>query len=288
MAYSVLSYRILKNDQSLVGSTIQREQVVRITCVCDTVADLPPIDLVTVPEGTMRLAPGSRAHIIATSADYMLDSAGNWIQQLPPSAAATYTKQEIDAMIQDIDDNLADLQQDLADLRTDIATDRSVLADLIDNGSKNIANMTLSSFTTTTKDGVTVSLSDDTITTSGNSGTSGNSFYNVFYNGNSALLPDGDWVASLYGTGIENFRIEVYDNVTGDVVKGQFGVPFHFSIPTGVNQSFLRITQKPSATCTGSFRLMICLKAAWDISTKFVPYCPTLEDLYKMVKSYHP
>ena len=35
MAYSVLSYRILKNEQTLIGSTIQREQVVRIFCVCD-------------------------------------------------------------------------------------------------------------------------------------------------------------------------------------------------------------------------------------------------------------
>ena len=187
---------------------------------------------------------------------------------------------EIDEKADSTDLTTETTARETADAKHDAA-----LVELIDSSAKNIANMTLSSFTTATKDGVTVSLSDDTITASGNSGTSGNSFYNVFYNGNSALLPDGDWVASLYGTGIENFRIEVYDNVTGDVVKGQFGVPFHFSIPTGVNQSFLRIAQKPSATCTGSFKLMICLKAAWDISDAFVPYCPTNAELYAMIQN---
>lgn len=33
---------------------------------------------------------------------------------------------------------------------------------------------------------------------------------------------------------------------------------------------------------------MFCTKSAWDISQAYVPYCPTLQDLYNLVKSYHP
>lgn len=33
---------------------------------------------------------------------------------------------------------------------------------------------------------------------------------------------------------------------------------------------------------------MLCSKAAWDISQTYVPYCPTLQEVYDLIKSYHP
>ena len=294
MAYSVLSYRILKNDQMLVGSTIQREQVVRITCVCDTLDDLPPIDLVTVPEGTMRLAAGSRAHIIATSADYMLDSAGNWIQQLPPSAAATYTKQEIDAMIQDIDDNLADLQQDLADLRTDIATDRSVLADLIDSGSKNLLEMTQTQTSITRTSGsssmtAVYDKSAGTVTLTGQHYTRDAAFAFEFYAGaavDTKPIPAGTYhLSGSYPGGSTNTYRAVLTGVSGAVDIGN-GAMFTL---TASQYAAWRILVSGDCTLDGAvFRPMICTQAAWTISQQFVPYVPTLSDLYKMIKSYHP
>lgn len=35
-------------------------------------------------------------------------------------------------------------------------------------------------------------------------------------------------------------------------------------------------------------RAMICDKVLWDISPTYTPYCPTLAELYALVKSYHP
>ena len=32
---------------------------------------------------------------------------------------------------------------------------------------------------------------------------------------------------------------------------------------------------------------MLCPKSAWDISQAYAPYCPTLQELYALVKSYH-
>lgn len=291
MAYSVLSYRILKNEQTLVGSTIQREQVVRIFCVCDTVADLPPIDLVTVPEGTMRLAAGSRAHIIATSADYMLDSAGNWIQQLPPSAAATYSKQEIDAMIQDIDDNLADLQLDIHDLRQDNATDRSVLADLIDTGAKNLLEMTHASGSIT-RYGVTCTWDTDagTMTFTGAHAAADSAAIFEFYSGNAVdqkVIPTGEYHLSGVPAGgsTATYRA-VLIGITGGVDTGN-GADFTLSEP---HYAAYRILISGECDFTGgmTFRPMICTQDAWTISQQFVPYVPTLSDLYKLVKSYHP
>lgn len=294
MAYSVLSYRILKNEQTLVGSTIQREQVVRITCVCDTVADLPPIDLVTVPEGTMRLAAGSRAHIIATSADYMLDSAGNWIQQLPPSAAATYSKQEIDTMIQDIDDNLSDLQQDLADIRADIATDRSVLASLIDSGAKNLLEMTQTQTSITRTSGsssVTAIYDKDagTVTLTGQHYTGDSTLIFEFYSGAAAdtkVLPAGSYhmSGSLAGGSTSTYRAAL-TSISGTTDTGS-GVDFVLTEP---HYAAYRIFVSGDCTFSGDiFRPMICTQDVWTISQQFVPYVPTLADLYNLVKSYHP
>lgn len=297
MAYSVLSYRILKNEQTLVGSTIQREQVVRIYCVCDTVADLPPIDLVTVPEGTMRLAAGSRAHIISTSADYMLDSAGNWIQQLPPSAAATYTKQEIDAMIEDIDDNLADLQQDLADIRTDIATDRSVLADLIDSGSKNIMPLA-NPLASETKRGVTATYDfiAGTITLNGIHDATGDAVF-YLYTGSAAdatPIPAGSYhLSGCPAGGSTDTYCLIVNNVGGTPsYKLDTGIGQSFTISEpGHMAPFIRIRTPAGQTVSFDnviFRPMICTQAAWKDSQQFAPYVPTLADLYRLVKSYHP
>lgn len=146
------------------------------------------------------------------------------------------------------------------------------LADIIDSGAKNIANMSLSSFTTLTKDGVTVTLTDDLITTSGTGGTNSNNFFNIFYKPDVMLIPPGNWVGMIDGTGIENFRIEIYYNTASDTQKGLFGQPFAFTIPDNITYSFLRITSKPSTDCTGSFKLMICAQTFWNISKKYVPY----------------
>lgn len=166
------------------------------------------------------------------------------------------------------------------------AEDRAALVELVDSGAKNIADMSKSTFTSTQKDGVTVTLSGDSIISSGNSGTGTNNFFNVYFKSTTdALIPSGTWVAALIGTGIDNFRIEVYDNTKSDMVKGEFGQALKFTIGNGATGSYVRITTKPSTDCTGSFKLLICSPAAWDISQTYQPYRPSYQELYEMVKA---
>ena len=151
----------------------------------------------------------------------------------------------------------------------------------VDEGGKNIADMSKSSFTTLKKDSVTVTLSGDTITASGTGGTATNNFFNIYYQPDTLLIPEGTWVASLHGTGTGNFRIEEYDDVNGIVLKGEFGEPFTFTLPENATLSYIRITSKPSTNCDGTFKLMICNVADWNVSQKYVPYCPSLPDIFK-------
>lgn len=157
------------------------------------------------------------------------------------------------------------------------------LIEQVDGGSKNIADMSKSSFTTLTKDSVTVTLSGDTITASGTGGTATNNFFNIFYVSNALLVPSGTWVISLVGTGINNFRVEEYDNAHPDVVKGDFGQPLTVTVPNDATQSYIRIASKPSTNCAGTFNLMICTAADWAISQKFVPYRPSWQEMYDMI-----
>lgn len=170
-------------------------------------------------------------------------------------------------------------REDLAELTVDSDEDRAALVELVDNGAKNIADMSKSTFTSTQKDGVTVTLSGDNIVSSGNSGTGTNNFFNVYYKSMSdVLIPSGTWVAALIGTGIENFRIEIYDSTKTDLIKGSFGEPVTFTLGEGVTGSYARITSKPSTDCTGSFKLLICSPAAWNISHAYQPYRPSEDE----------
>lgn len=167
---------------------------------------------------------------------------------------------------------------------------RDALVDVVDNGAKNTADMSKSSFTTLTKDSVTVTLSGDTITASGTGGTSTNNFFNIYFQTNTLLIPAGTWVISLAGTGIDKFRVEEYDNAHSDVVKGDFGQPLIATVPDNATLSYIRITSKPSTNCAGNFKLMITTPAAWDVSHKYVPYrlpYQEISDTVQVLKKVH-
>lgn len=185
-----------------------------------------------------------------------------------------------------VNEAIGKIEKRVSDNENNISKDEAALVELVDGGAKNIADMSKSVFTTTQKDGVTVTLSGDSIVSSGNSSTNTNNFFNVYFKSTTdALIPSGTWVAALIGTGIDNFRIEVYDNTKSDMVKGEFGQALEFTIDNGVTGSYVRITNKPSTDCTGSYKLLICTKAAWDISHAYQPYRPSYQELYEMVKA---
>lgn len=70
---------------------------------CDTAADLPAVNHFS----GITLLMGSSSHDISQNADYEMQSDGTWVLQ--QAGTATYTKQEIDEMIQELNDRIDSL-----------------------------------------------------------------------------------------------------------------------------------------------------------------------------------
>ena len=162
--------------------------------------------------------------------------------------------------------------------------DRAALVELVDGGAKNVADMSKSTFTTNAKDGVTVTLSGDMITSTGTSGSLTNQFHRILYDAGKFLIPAGMWIAVLIGTGTNAFRIEVNSSSYSDLVKGTFGNPVQFTIPEGDTESYACITQKPRTNCAGTFKLMICTPAEWKISQTYQPYRPSWQEMWDAIQ----
>ena len=166
--------------------------------------------------------------------------------------------------------------------------DRDALKAMDKTYSKNIADMSKVPVKVRSAEGVVVTITDDgTILASGTSSSNNNIFFNIFYNDtNTVMVPSGTWVAKLYGTGSENFRIEGSDSVHTSVYRGDFGKPFEFTVADGVTYSLIRICAKPNTDFTGtSMKLMICSKGEWNISQDYVPYGMTNLDLTTFTRS---
>lgn len=163
--------------------------------------------------------------------------------------------------------------------------DRSALIEIVDGGAKNVADMTKSTFTSNQKDGVTVTLSGDMITSTGTSGSATNQFHRILYDEGKLLIPAGTWIAALIGTGTDAFRIEVMSSSYSDLIKGAYGSALQFTIPSGDTVSYLRITQKTSTNCAGTFKLMITTHAAWKISQTYQPYRPSWQEMWDAIQA---
>lgn len=164
----------------------------------------------------------------------------------------------------------------------------TLLADLIDNGAKNV-------FTTTAG---TSTITDVTFTNNGDgtwstSGTAAARRQKSLAFTVSSSLPAGRYVISgcpqggASGTTI-NYCLYLWDATTNTRVSDSNvgnGIVFDWTPnPTHTYQIVIDIRSGVPADNL-LFKPMICLKAAWDISNKFVSYCPTLAELYAMIQN---
>lgn len=270
---------------------------IRAHLICDTQSDLPtPTD---IPLYTLDM--GSKADIIADSTEWKMQSDGSWIQQLPPEAAATYSKAEIDSMIGMINTDIHDLAVDIhnvgldvTDLTTRVSDDEQVLKDLIDTGAKNLLEMTQTqtSITRTSGSSSVTAVYDKiagTVTLTGQHYAGDSTLIFEFYSGAAAdtkVLPAGSYHmnGSLAGGSTSTYRAAL-TSISGTTDTGS-GVDFTLTEP---HYAAYRIFVSGDCTFSGDvFRPMICTEDAWKISHDSVPYTPTLRDLYLLVKSYHP
>lgn len=244
----------LKNE--LNGALI--EQIVRVTIECDSIADLPAMNYTTTTSGTLSFAQGSKAHIIADNTWYMLKSDGTWVLQPPESVQYTYTKAEIDTMLSALEDA--------------IDLDEGVLSNQLDSGAKNKCPVNSGSNTLPTrwlqiplvlpagvyKLKIGNLVSDDTDTST---------CQFVFFDSsniaisNYAYLSRGDDVTATMTLTGESSYCRLYPS-----------------------DSYAH-SENDTVTATD---IMICDYDEYTISDKYVPYCPTLYELYQMMRGYHP
>lgn len=167
----------------------------------------------------------------------------------------------------------------------------TVLAGVIDGGAKNLLEMTQTQTTITRTSGSSsmTAIYDKaagTVTLTGTHYSADSAFAFELYTGaatDTKDIPAGTYHLSgcVAGGSTSSYRA-VLTGITGAVDTGN-GATFTLAAP---QYAAWRILVSGNCTLDGAvFKPMICLQAAWDISDKFVPYCPPPADLYEMIKA---
>lgn len=254
MSMVVTDFVPLKN--AVNNSSI--EQVVRVTVECDSIADLPAMNYTTTSSGTLSFAQGSKAHIIEDNTWYMLKGDGTWVLQVPESEAYTYTKAEIDAMTGALEDA--------------IDLDESVLSSQLDSGAKNRCPVNSGSNTLPTR------------------------WFQI-----PLVLPVGVYKVKIGtlasdDTDASTCQFVCFDsgnNTASNYLYLERGTDVVGTLTITTETSYCRLypsdsyahSENDTVTATD---LMICTFDDYEISDKYVDYCPTLAELYAMVRGYHP
>lgn len=236
--------------------------VCRMEIYVDTAADLIGLDNL---DGVYFLA-GSTAYDISTGDLYMMNSSGTWILQ--PSANQfdnVYTKAETDAIINRIDSDITDAENDISDLHL-------ALSDIVNSGGKNKMQVASGQSVPPTR-----WINIPVVIAAG--------VYRVFFGDLQSDDTDSILCQACF---LDSSNAQVSNWLTftrGTDVSAQ-------AVITGETATFRLYPSDSyahSQNDTVTFdRAMICDKVLWDISPTYTPYCPTLAELYALVKSYHP
>lgn len=210
----------------------------------------------------VKLAQGSKATDISTGDIYRMTSAGSWILQPQSIFQNVYTKQEIDGIVQEIDADIIEAESDIEVLHD--SAER-----LIDTGAKNLVNAESGSGTRFVN--IPIVLQPGV--------------YHVFFS----------FIAST-DTDAATCQCAAFDSGNADAsnyLQLGRGSDIGGVLTVAATTAYLRLYASSNyaggAGDTVTFSdLMICTESDWKISQAFVPYCPTLAELYALVKSYHP
>lgn len=162
------------------------------------------------------------------------------------------------------------------------------MAYLVDSGAKNCANWNAS---TQTVNNVTFTVSGDTVTATLPSGESASARSQKALNlADFDTLPAGSYVISgaptMTAGGLYVWDVTAGTRISQSVRTNGEGMEFDFSPVSGHTYNITVDIPSGYAVGTGlTFRPMICAKAAWDISHDYVPYCPTMAELYAMIQA---
>lgn len=249
------------------------ENEARFRLAVDTAADLSGL----THYDSIKISGGSDALDISTGDTYIINSVGVWVRQ--PSANAwnnVYTKAETDALLLPLQNGL------------------QVTGDLIDTGSKNRMKLTGSNVT-----GYGIACTFDvaagTIHLDGiNPDKTCTGSFNIQAADSRALgLIEGTtYRFTCDGYATDNNTIGIYVYTSGATPLYQFDC---FTNTVAAWESaweqasgFRLFIRQGTVVDDVTLRPMICTERDYQISPDFVPYCPTLAELYALVRSYHP
>ena len=251
MAYQILAYYTSQFTGDKVYSLL-----------CDTTADLP-----ASVEGN-NVGQGWTAKIIADGSDYIANSAGTWVLQ--PSTnqfANVYTKAETDAL--------------LVPLSNQLESDGKLLTELVNGGHKNFLKLTDTSSTTSNR--VSITYNNDgtyTIDSAGQTALADGYFY-LARSSQNPLFPKGTVISGCSGGGSNSYYIAI----AGSSVQQYTSA---VTLNVDVSGSLIFVFKSGQIFDNLIIKPMVCSKEAWALSQEFEPYCPTLAELYALVRSYHP
>ncbi len=251
-------YRVIDVLQEYIDrATGQRSIMAEL--VADTAADLPANtqDLVFII--------GSFATAIDTGDTYKINSAGAWILQPSENQFENvYTKTEIDNIVSDINADITTAENDITDLHAGLST-------IINSGGKN--KMPVENGGVTSGRWVDIAVNIPA------------GVYRVSFGSVTSTDTDSTTCQIL-------FFNSAFTQVSNTV---QMSRGNDVSSPVNISDTATTMRIYPASTYAGSAgdtmqftQAMVCLKSLWDISPAFSPYCPTLAELYALVKSYHP
>ena len=165
-----------------------------------------------------------------------------------------------------------------------LAADEAALVEVVDNGAKNKFDPA-STWDSMTVYGITITRNGDTYSiASGTTQSGDNNFINMGYQTNTNLIPAGDWVLS-FDTPQQNVRFQAFWN--GKLqANSSFGTNLFFTVLENTTDSWFRIILRGNTNMAGtSFKIMLCPRVLWEISQKYVPYCPSMAEMYAMIQA---
>lgn len=240
-----------------------------LTLVADAVSDLPVGDTVRVGYVSYDIAPGSTATVAENGGKYLRAPSGTWIQ-LPSGQTQiilpdVYSEAEVDALLTPIRTNVTNLQ-------TQQDKDTAALINLINTGSKNLMP---------TPDGQSVPptrwINVPIVLQPGT--------YRVFFGDLQSDDTDDTRCQACFLSG----STQVSNWLTFDRGTDVFSGVCTITEETSTFRLYPSTSYASSAGDTVTFTgCMICKESDWQISQEYVPYCPTLPELYALIKSYHP
>ena len=249
------------------------------------------------------LCPGSgpvRLALVNANGEWVANQFGTTPSTYTPSATGTFsmyvyiysgtnvTNHPITPMIcptavWDYDSTYVQPARTNAELTVLEASDRAGLVDVVDSGAKNLLNLETCTISST-HSAITFTVSGNTITVS----STGASDVQEVQIKNLSLPVNVDLALSgcPAGGSESTYLVDAFNN--GGYIQGQTGDTGNGEIIkfTTMTNSRIRIRVAANATFTNKvFNLMVCTKAAFGVSSKFVPYRPNW-DLVCSVNKY--